>query len=178
MPGACWRRAQCFRRTWRRRTFAKAVFALQTKADFPKSRNHLSETLAAHGRTPGHFAVGLRTANGQWLSVLLGWREDGTTHVFFQMNDITQPHSSISTALRSLFLQDEQARGTSEVRFVASTSSLMENGCVEDRQFIVLLAKRTLRKRLIASIANAFLRNDHRLRMALSPAAPDAEPGQ
>ena len=150
----------------------EAVFSLQTRADFPKSRDHLGETLSAHGRTPGNFAVGLRKADGRWLSVLLGWREGRTTYVFFQMNDITEPQSSISTALRSLFLQDEQARGTSEIRFVASTSSLMENGCIEDRQFILLLAKQTVRKRLITLVADTFLPKDHRLKMALTQPAP------
>ena len=149
-----------------------AALELRTKADFSTTLLHLGETFAAHSRTPGNFAAGLRKADGQWLSLLLGWREHGSTYVFFQMNDITQPQSSISTTIRSLFVQDEFVRGASQILFVSSSSSLMESGCLEDEQFILLLARRTPRKWIIRQIADRTLPPEHRLRKVLSQALP------
>ncbi len=62
--------------------------------------------------------VGLRAPDGEWVSVLAGWREGGRAFVFWQVNsDKRHAHYSPSVVVRSYLIESLIASGVRELVF-------------------------------------------------------------
>ena len=75
------------------------------------------------------FSMGLRLADGTWLSLLTGWRLHGVTYVDLQMNDMHYKKESISAVMRAFMLEHEIARKQQSINFVGGSSLLLRRYC-------------------------------------------------
>jgi hypothetical protein len=75
------------------------------------------------------FCMGMRLPNGDWLSILSGWRRDRVTHVDLQMNDSRFKKESLSAVMRAFMLEHEIACKQQWVDFVGGTSLLLRRYC-------------------------------------------------
>lgn len=64
---------------------------------------------------------GIRSGDGEWLSLIGGRRDGATTHIDWQFNRAGLPHSSLCTAMRAFLLEHEIARGTRRLVFEGGT---------------------------------------------------------
>ncbi len=75
------------------------------------------------------FSMGLRLPNGQWLSLLTGWRRNGVTYVDLQMNNTHYKKESISAVMRAFMLEHEIGRRQGLINFVGGSSLLLRRYC-------------------------------------------------
>jgi len=75
------------------------------------------------------FSMGLRLPDGQWLSLLTGWRLNGVTYVDLQMNNMHYKKESISAVMRAFMLEHEIGRRQQLINFVGGSSLLLRRYC-------------------------------------------------
>ncbi|SNT18312.1 hypothetical protein SAMN05421770_1055 [Granulicella rosea] len=143
-----------------------AVASLYPKCDYSISERGLAAILNAMGRLEGGFSSGLRSATGEWLSVAMGWREGGTTNVFFLMHHTGYRKASLSTTLRSFMVTHEVERGSRELIVVGGANAVVGRGCVPDIRHDLLLGRPGWRLALTIWIGRR-LSPKHRLRQFL-----------
>jgi hypothetical protein len=90
---------------------------------FCHARYHLLE------QRPDFFSMGIRFPDGDWLSLLSGWRQRHVTYVDLQMNDMHFKKESLSAVMRAFMLEHEIVRGQQLITFVGGTSMLLRRYC-------------------------------------------------
>ncbi len=73
----------------------------------PVSPQDFRQQYESSCRLPGGFLLGLRTAEGKWMSLVGGWRQAGVTVHYWQMNAAGYEKLSIGKAMLSYFLEHE-----------------------------------------------------------------------
>ncbi len=127
---------------------AKAVEELHGASMYSVSRAHSIRLEAAIRQTPGYFAMGVRDAAGQWLSYLSGWRQPEGTYVEWQLNRDELQAASLSTVMRTYFLEHEAAHGVTRVVFVGGLSAALGRYCAPDSRLDLLATRRGIRGRI------------------------------
>jgi hypothetical protein len=89
------------------------------------------------------FAMGLRSKDGTWLSVLSGWRRNGTTYIDVQLNHSTYMRESLSAVMRAFLLEYEISVGQKYIVFVGGCSALLERYCSPHEAFADLVVTRS-----------------------------------
>jgi hypothetical protein len=154
-----------------------AARELSAHCDYPVSERQLMENLSVIARTPNSFVAGLRAADGEWLSCMMGWRQGKKTSVWYQMNHSEHRNASICTAMRSFFMDHEVRQGQStELVFVAYTSKVIEGGCMEDPRHFFLLGEKSWRMSLLQMMVERTKPAEHRVRMCLVNESANAAP--
>jgi hypothetical protein len=132
----------------------EVMLGLEAKA-MPKRTTEFFR--ARHGllRTKSEFfSMGLRFAEGPWLSLLSGWRRDGVTYVDLQMNDMHYKKESISAVMRAFMLEHEIGRRQELINFVGGSSLLLRRYCEPIEQCTdIFLAKPSLRSQFFERVA-------------------------
>ena len=121
------------------------------------SQYHLDDAVARwrwhqYRSAPGTFLMGLRTADGGWLSLLGGRREGSVTRVDWQRNLLKHKALSLSTAMRAFAIEHEIHEGMGELRFEQGTSHSMHNAFVAEPLVDVLVARRLLRPGIFTEV--------------------------
>jgi hypothetical protein len=75
------------------------------------------------------FSMGLRLADGPWLSMVTGWRRNQVTYVDLQMNDMNYKKESLSAVMRAFLLEHEIELKQEAINFVAGSSLLLRRYC-------------------------------------------------
>ncbi len=75
------------------------------------------------------FSMGLRLADGPWLSMVTGWRRNQVTYVDLQMNDMHYKKESLSAVMRAFLLEYEIELKQEMINFVAGSSLLLRRYC-------------------------------------------------
>jgi hypothetical protein len=107
----------------------EAMLSLQSRSlpnrvtGFYHARYHLLE------QKPGFFSMGIRFPDGDWLSLLSGWRQKHVTYVDLQMNDMHFKKESVSAVMRAFMLEHEIVYGQQLINFVGGTSMLLRRYC-------------------------------------------------
>ena len=94
---------------------------------------------------PGGFLLGLRSAQGQWLSLIGGWRQGDVTVLHWQMNAAGYEKLSIGTAMRSYFLEHEIQRGARKLIYYGGTPHSMGNSFAREEVTDLTVRRRSLR---------------------------------
>lgn len=123
----------------------QAVETLHAVSMHPVPRPRALKLEAAIRGTPGYFAMGVRTPNREWLSYISGWRQPDATFVEWQLNHHEYEAQSLSTVMRTYFLEHEAARGVPQVVFVGGTSSALGRYCAPESCVDLLATRRGLR---------------------------------
>ena len=110
----------------------QAVEELHEAAMYPVPLGRSRRWEAAIRQTPGSFAMGVRDPSGQWMSYLSGWRQKEGTYVEWQLNRHELAAASLSTVMRTYFLEHEAARGVKRIVFVGGTSDALARYCAPD----------------------------------------------
>jgi hypothetical protein len=93
---------------------------------------------------PGGFLLGLRSAQGQWLSLIGGWRQGDVTVLYWQMNAAGYEKLSIGTAMRSYFLEHEIQRGAKKLIYYGGTPHSLGNSFVREEVTDLMVRRRSL----------------------------------
>lgn len=133
-----------------------AVEALYSVSMHPMPRPRAMGLEAAIRATPGSFVMGLRDKEGRWLSYIAGWRQPDATFVEWQLNHHEYEAASLSTVMRTYFLEHEAAQGVADVVFVGGTSEALGRYCKPDRCFDILAARRGVRGFIARQVMTRF----------------------
>ncbi|MDE1154523.1 MAG: GNAT family N-acetyltransferase [Acidobacteriaceae bacterium] len=102
---------------------------------------------------PGGYLVGLRSPEGQWLSLVGGWRQDDTSVVYFQVNSSGYEKASLGTVMRSYLLEHEASLGTRDLVFYGGTNHSMGHSFIDRPVQDILFRRRSLRSRFMEWVA-------------------------
>ncbi len=105
-----------------------------------------------YGSAPGTFLMGLRAADGRWISLLGGRREGLVTRVDWQRNLLEYKALSLSTAMRAFVIEHEIQQNMAELRFEQGTSHAMHNAFVAEPLVDILVARRSLRPSIFTRV--------------------------
>jgi hypothetical protein len=120
----------------------QAVKELHGVSMFPVPRARSMRFQAAIQATSGSFAMGVRDGSGRWLSYISGWRHADATFVEWQLNHHEFASASLSTVMRTYFLEHEALAGVSEIVFVGGTSAALARYCKPDCCFDIVAMRR------------------------------------
>lgn len=101
--------------------------AINSQSLNPVADQEFARRVACASNLRGSFLSGLRDADGNWVSLMGGWRQGTTTVLHWQMNAAGLEKFSVGTVMRSYFLEVEIARGTREVLLFGGTSHGMRS---------------------------------------------------
>jgi hypothetical protein len=106
---------------------------------------------------PGSFVVGLRSsAEGQWLSLIGGWRQGDTTVLYWQLNAAGYERDSIGTVMRSFFLEHEIDRGARRLLIFGGTPHSIRHAFETDHIADLVVCRCGLHAAMLRLIARAF----------------------
>ena len=91
---------------------------------------------------PGAFFSGLRTATGEWISVLGGWVRGANMFILMQLNNATYPKASLSTVLRSYVIEKAIDSGIRHIKFIGGCEGSLKTYCRPERTCHLLVQKR------------------------------------
>jgi hypothetical protein len=108
------------------------------------------------------FCMGLRLEDGAWLSLVTGWRADGTTHVPWQLNHDEFKNESLMQVMRTYMLEHECALGQTALSWVGGTVAF-QTACDPESCLDIIEARRGIRSALLRSLLAPYLfhRNPH-----------------
>lgn len=130
----------------------RAVEELHGASMHPVPRARSRKFEAAIRRTPGSFAMGVRDPAGQWMSYLSGWRQKEGTFVEWQLNRHECKAASLSTVMRTYFLEHEAAHGVQRIVFVGGTSAALGRYCAPDHCLDLIATRRGVRGRIARNL--------------------------
>lgn len=128
---------------------------------------------------PSSFIAGLR-AEGKWLGLLGGWRQDSLTVLHWQLNSRGYEQESIGTIMRSFFLEHEIKRGAQKLLMFGGTPHSIRHSFEEDTIADLLVCRPTARSQALRLLArqlttySRLARNNHLLQTLA--ALPLSEP--
>ncbi len=93
----------------------------------PVAKAEFARRVRSASELPGSFLCGLRGPDGQWLSLIGGWRQGGITVLHWQMNAAGFEKHSIGTVMRSFFLEAEIERGAQQLFIYGGTPHTMRH---------------------------------------------------
>ena len=132
-------------------------FALNRVSTHPVEPRALARRYDDLARFPDSFCVGIRAADGRWLSLMGGRRHHGLTEVDWQLNRAGMDRLSLGTAMRSYFLEHEVTLGTERLYFEGGTPHTMRHSLLTERAVDVLAMRRRWDVELIRALARSNL---------------------
>jgi hypothetical protein len=107
----------------------EAMLALHPKSTPPRIEDFFQARYRLQRAHSHFFSMGLRFPDGDWLSLLSGWRRNGVTYVDLQMNDKNLKKESVSAVMRAFLLEHEISRKQELINFVGGSSLLLRRYC-------------------------------------------------
>ncbi len=91
-------------------------------------------------QVPGMFLCGIKGSDGRWLSIIGGRRYHDMVEIDWQMNRADLPAYSLSTVMRSYFIEHEISLGTKKMYIEGGTPHAMQfSFAMEDVRDIVVV---------------------------------------
>jgi len=107
-------------------------------------------------RLPGGFLLGLRGAEGEWLSLLGGWRQGDRTVMHWQINAEGYEKDSLCTVMRSFFVEHEVLRGTRGITFYGGTPHSMAHSFEQEETWDLVVRRKSLKAAAFQLAASLF----------------------
>lgn len=107
---------------------------------------------------PGSFLCGLQGPDGQWLSLIGGWRHGGITVLHWQLNTAGYEKQSIGTVMRHFLLEHEVACGAQELLIHGGTPHSMHHSFEAQPIADLLVRRKGLHASMLRGVAHLFAR--------------------
>lgn len=130
-----------------------------------RSREELRLRWRSSSESDGGFICGLRTAEGKWLSLIGGWRQETTTVVHWQLNVAGLEQESVGIVVRSFFLEHEIAQGARKLLMFGGTPHSIRFAFEEDPIADLVLCRPSLRAGAVRVLARELIRRSARARV-------------
>lgn len=124
-------------------TMAELV-ELNCASTHPVRRSVIERRYRTTRSMDGFFCVGLRRADGQWISLLGGRRHHGVTEVDWQMNRSGLAKLSVGTVIRSYLMEHEIAIGMEKLFFEGGTPHSMRHAFLSEEAMDIVVMNRSL----------------------------------
>jgi hypothetical protein len=106
---------------------------------------------------PGGFLIALRRRNGPLLSIIGGWRQGTTTVMHHQMNASGYEKDSLSTVMRSYFLESEIQRGTRSLIFYHGTNDTISHAFDAETTRDLIVRRKSLYASVLRKLASVLV---------------------
>jgi hypothetical protein len=118
--------------------FCAAARDLFPNGSFATSKRELERALDMISAMPTtlRLLIGLRRANGEWISLAGGWYDGSRVILIMQMNDRRMGRDSLSLVLRSYLIEMLVKRGFREIIFWAGTSAPLSSYTTRGEEFV------------------------------------------
>jgi hypothetical protein len=103
------------------------ISSYPVSAELAASRYEATQSFAA-----GCLYLGLRAANGEWLSLLGGRTSGSKTYIEWLINRADMPSYSLGTVMRAHLIEHQVARGAGQICFIYGTSHSMSYAMFPD----------------------------------------------
>jgi hypothetical protein len=124
-----------------------------------RNRKELWLRWRCSSETDGGYVAGLRSAEGEWLSLLGGWRDGDTTVVHWQLNSSGFEQHSIGIVIRSFFLEHEIERGARKLLMFGGTPHSIRHAFDEDLIADLVLCRPTLQVSALRALARQLVQS-------------------
>jgi hypothetical protein len=92
----------------------------------------------------GLFCVGVKTPDGQWISLLGGRRHHGVSEIDWQMNRGGLEKYSVGTVIRAYLIEHEIEIGTGKLFFEGGTPHSMRLAFISEKAVDIVVTRRSL----------------------------------
>lgn len=106
---------------------------------------------------PGGILAGIKSASGDWLSIIGGRRHRAIVSIDWQMNQTRFSNLSLSTVMRSYLIEHEIAAGSQTLIFEGGTPHSMRLAFPPDRVVDLIAARNTLPTMLVRRFGTTVL---------------------
>ncbi len=106
--------------------------------------------------------MGLKDREGRWLSVLAGRRFGQTSELLWQMNRDGYPSQSLSTVMRSYWMEQEIAQGACRLQIEGGTFHSMAHS-FEEEQIVDLVLVRAIPLRVLCGLVRRLIPRENSL---------------
>jgi hypothetical protein len=120
------------------------LMELNDASTHPVAQSVLERRYKTMRSMEGFFSVGLRQADGQWISLLGGRRHHGVTEIDWQMNRGGLAKYSVGTVIRSYLIEYEIAIGTHKLFFEGGTPHSMRYSFLSEKAMDIVVMNRSL----------------------------------
>lgn len=117
---------------------------LNQVSTYAVSADKIRWRLRAHNLLQDPFLMGIKDNAGRWLSLVGGRRYNGTTEILWQMNRNDLPLSSLSTVMRSYYMEHEIERGMQRLAVEGGTPHAMVNSFVKRDIYDMVIVRKPL----------------------------------
>jgi hypothetical protein len=133
--------------------FENDVYGMLTMAQFSElnaSATHsvpeafLERRFTVISSLEGAFCAGIRSANGQWISLIGGRRHHGVTEIDWQMNRAGLAKYSVGTVIRSFLIENEIKLGAERLFFEGGTMHTMRHSFLPQEAVDIIVRNRCL----------------------------------
>jgi hypothetical protein len=107
--------------------------------------------------------MGLKDREGRWLSMLGGRRYGGRSEILWQMNREGHATDSLSTVMRSYFIENEIAQGSTRMYIEGGTPQPIRFSFVEEKLIDLAVVRRSPVGRMMARLARYTISPDNDL---------------
>ncbi|WP_158943617.1 hypothetical protein [Granulicella sp. S190] len=102
----------------------------------------------------GLFCVGVKSPEGQWISLLGGRRHHGVSEIDWQMNRGGLEKYSVGTVIRSYLIEHEIEIGTERLFFEGGTPHSMRHAFISEKAVDIVVTNRSLFVSLLRRVAH------------------------
>ena len=138
-------------------------------SSYAASADKIRWRLRAHTLLHDPFLMGIKDSQNRWLSVVGGRRYNGTTEILWQMNRNDLPLSSLSTVLRSYYMEHEIQRGMKFLTVEGGTPHAMINSFARRDVYDIVLLRRPLLTPIRALMAHRVPKDNLLLEILQAP---------
>ena len=114
--------------------------------------------------------MGLKDREGRWLSLLGGRRYGGWSEILWQMNREGYATDSLSTVMRSYFIEHEIAQGSTRLYIEGGTPQPIRYSFVEERLIDLAVVRRSAVGQMMSRLAKYYISPDNDLANMLEAA--------
>jgi hypothetical protein len=130
------------------------LIALNQASTHPVSEVVLERRYRTMKELDGLFCVGVKTSDGQWMSLLGGRRHHDVSEIDWQMNRAGLEKYSVGTVIRAYLIEHEIEIGTVRLFFEGGTPHSMRHAFVSEKAVDIVVAKRSLFVSLLRRVAH------------------------
>jgi hypothetical protein len=119
----------------------------------------------------GGFCVGVRSASGEWISLMAGRRHHEVTEIDWQINRGGLAKYSIGTVIRAYLIEHEIAVGMKRLFFEGGTPHTLRHSFLSETAIDIVAARPSRRVSLLRRGASLLrLHKNYLLQVLLDPA--------